>query len=132
MRPSFDERDVICYHCGVPTSVAAAARTASCTHCYKGIVLDDLRVRDAGWSGRLSTCGKVTIDKRARAVTRQVVAGQGVEVTGTLEANIESHGPVVVGESAHLKGDCSAPTLVVREGAVIESGYYRIGRGAGR
>ncbi len=106
----------------------AAARTASCPVCYKGIVLDDLAVREgAGMSSRLATCGKVTIHKKARAVTRHVEAGAGVEVDGVLEAKVNSGGTVVVGAKARVKGDFSAPSLVVEEGAVIEGGFFRIG-----
>lgn len=123
------ERIVVCYHCRGEIAVPAAARTASCPSCYKGIVLDDLSVREGGggMSGRLYTCGKVTIHKKARAVTRQVEAGGGVEVDGVLEAKVNSGGTVVVGAKARVKGDCSAPSLVVEEGAVIEGGFFRIG-----
>lgn len=119
---------MLCYHCKVEIAVPAAARTASCPACYKGIVLDDLAVREgAGMAGRLSTCGKVLIHKRARAVTRNVEAGGGVEVDGVLEAKINTGGTLVVGAKGRIKGDCCAPSLVVEEGGVIESGFFRIG-----
>lgn len=122
------ERFVLCYHCKAEIAVPAAARTASCPACYKGIVLDDLAVREgAGMAGRLSTCGKVKVHKKARAVTRQVEAGAGVEVDGVLEARISSGGTLVVGSKGRLKGDCTAPSLVVEEGGIIEGGFFRIG-----
>jgi len=127
MKPT-PERIVLCYHCKAEIAVPAAARTASCPTCYKGIVLDDLAVREgAGMAGRLSTCGKVTIHKKARAVTRHVEAGAGVEVDGVLEAKVNCGGTLVVGAKGRIKGDCNAPSLVVEEGGIIEGGFFRIG-----
>lgn len=125
------ERTVRCYHCKAEIAVPARARTASCPICYKGIVLDDLTVRDAGWNGKLSTCGRVLVQRKGRAIARSVEAGDGVDVEGTLEAKIASQGTVRIGKTGRLKGDCVAQSLVVEAGAVIEGGFFRIGPKAG-
>jgi cytoskeletal protein CcmA (bactofilin family) len=95
--------------------------------CFKGLILDDLTVRDHGYSSRLSTCGKVTVERKAKAVTRSVEACDGVDVLGILEAKVHSHGAVYVAAGARMKGDCEAQSLVVERGAVIEGGFFRIG-----
>lgn len=121
------ERIVRCYHCRREIIVPGAARTASCPVCFKGLVLDDLRVREGHASGRLSTCGKVVVERKGRAVTRAVEAAQGIEVHGTLEARVVSGGPVQVNSGGQLKGECHATSLVVEPGAVMDRVFVRIG-----
>ena len=120
-------RTVRCYHCRGAITVPLAARSASCPLCFKGLVLDDLTVRDSGYSSKLTTCGKVTVEKKAKAITRSVEACEGVEILGILEAKVTSHGPVYLAAGARMKGDCEAQSLVVEPGAVIEGGFFRIG-----
>lgn len=114
------QRDVNCYHCGAPLAVPLAARTVTCPACYKGLLLDDLYVRDSAWVGKLSTCGSIRIEKKARAVTRCVQAGNGIEVLGTLEAKVTSHGPVHLGPASRFKGDIDATSIVIEPGAVLD------------
>ena len=120
------QRQVRCYHCRGEITVASAARSASCPLCFKGLVLDDLTVREGLYSSKLLTCGKVRVESKARAVTRSVEACEGVEILGSLEAKVTSLGPVYVGPGARMKGDCEASALVVAPGAVID-GVFRIG-----
>jgi cytoskeletal protein CcmA (bactofilin family) len=121
------ERIVRCYHCRREIIVPSAARTASCPVCFKGLVLDDLRVREGHASGRLSTCGRLVVERKGRAVTRAVEAAQGIEVHGTLEARVVSGGPVQINSGGHLKGECHATSLVVEQGAVMDRVFVRIG-----
>jgi hypothetical protein len=123
-------RTVRCIHCRAEVTFPFAARSASCPMCFKGLILDDLLVRDNGYSGRLTTCGKITVDKRARAISRCVEASAGVEIQGILEAKVMTHGPVHVCKGGRMKGDCEARSLVVELGAVIEGGFFRIGANA--
>jgi hypothetical protein len=122
------ERLVRCYHCKTRIAVPLTARTASCPVCYKGVVLDDLAVKDAGWNGRLSTCGQVKVERKGRAIARSVECGEGLTIDGTLEAKINSGGPVTLSPGGKLKGDCDATSLVVPNGAIIEGGFFRIGK----
>jgi len=120
------ERIVRCYHCRTAIVVPRAGRTASCPICYKGIVLDDLFVRDAGFSGKLLTCGKVLVERKGRSVGRPVEAGGGIEINGTLEGTLTSGGPVLVGSRGRLKGDVHATSLVIKAGAVVDGGHFHI------
>ncbi len=124
--PPVKERMVRCYHCRKEIFVSLAARSASCPLCHRGLILDDLLVRDNGFAGKLTTCGKVLVEKKGRAVTKQIEACEGVDILGAVEARVVSLGPLYLGRSARVKGDCQAPTIVVERGAVIE-GMLRIG-----
>ena len=125
--PHATDRIVRCYHCHRDVSVPLAARSISCPLCFKGLILDDLLVRDSSYSSRLHTCGTITVDKKARAVTRSIEACAGVEILGTLEAKVTCHGLVHLGPGGRMKGDCEAPELIVEFGAVIDGGFFRIG-----
>ncbi len=120
-------RAVICYHCSAAIEVPEQARTTSCPKCYKGLILDDLTVRDASpTGGKLLTCGSVVIMQKARSITRQVTAGGDVQVQGHLEASVESAGTVRLCKRSHLRGPVKAKGLVVEAGAVID-GLFCIG-----
>jgi cytoskeletal protein CcmA (bactofilin family) len=119
-------RPVRCYHCKGEVYVPMAARSASCPLCHRGLILDDLRVRE-GFAGKLTTCGKILIEKKGRAVTRQIEACDGIDILGAVEGKIVSLGNVYLGKTARVKGDFDAPTIVVERGAVLE-GMLRIGQ----
>ncbi|HYE61608.1 MAG TPA: polymer-forming cytoskeletal protein [Phycisphaerales bacterium] len=130
-KESVPGRPVRCYHCKGELTVPMAARSASCPLCHRGLILDDLLVRDSGFAGKLTTCGKVLIEKKGRAVTRQIEACQGVDILGAVEAKVVSYGTVYLGKTARVKGDFEAPEIVVERGAVLE-GMLRIGPGVAR
>jgi len=67
----------------------------------------------------------VTVEKKGSAVTDSIKCG-GLIVRGKVKGTVESHGPVLIGPEAEVKGDVSAPTLAVGAGAVLE-GQYEIG-----
>jgi len=120
-------RTVTCYHCRRPVTISAFAISATCPGCYKGLVLDDLVVREVHWAGKLRTCGRVIVERKGRVIGRLVQAALGVEVEGIVEATVVSGGPVVVKTSAKLSGDCRAPRLIVEPGATISGGHFHIG-----
>ncbi len=122
------DRSVRCYHCGHALAVPASARSANCPACHKGLVIDDLTVKDASWSSRLTTCGRVFVQRKGRAVVRRVDAGEGIEVSGVLEGDVNSGGPVVVCKGATLRGaDCRATSLWVDPGGIIDNVRMTIG-----
>ena len=47
---------------------------------------------------------------------------------GRIRANIVSHGPVLIGPDAELRGNVVAPSIAIGEGASLE-GDYQIGPG---
>lgn len=120
-------RSVTCYHCRKPVTISAFALSATCPGCYKGLVLDDLVVRDVHWAGKLRTCGKVVVERRGRVIGRLVQAASGVEVEGVVEATVVSGGTVVVKNAAKITGDCRAPRIVIEPGATIAGGHFHIG-----
>lgn len=120
-------RRVTCYHCRKPVTISAFAISATCPACYKGLVLDDLVVRDVHWAGKLRTCGKVLVERKGRVVGRLVQAAQGVEVQGIVEATVVSGGTVIIKTAARLSGDCRAPRLIIEPGATIAGGHFHIG-----
>lgn len=124
-----NDRVAECYHCGGALRVPTMARTITCPMCYRGLQLDDLVVTAAAWGDRLQTCGRVIVEKKGQARTRQVIARTGVEVEGELIAQVTTGGTVHVGARATVKGDVEAAGLVVEHGARLE-GFCRIG-GAG-
>jgi len=121
--PPPPQRSVRCYHCKGEITLARAARSATCPKCYKGLVLDDITVTPGDFSGRLSTCGRVIVEPKARAVSRTIQAGDGVEVSGSLEGNVFCLGTVTVGSNASLRGECEAESLVVHAGAMIRGTF---------
>ncbi|MBZ0172274.1 MAG: hypothetical protein K8E66_07845, partial [Phycisphaerales bacterium] len=46
---------IVCYHCGLVSSVSARAISASCEHCRRSIDLHDISVKSAHWGGVLCT-----------------------------------------------------------------------------
>ncbi|MBI1191161.1 MAG: hypothetical protein GC200_10840 [Tepidisphaera sp.] len=118
---------ITCYHCGAQVVAPVIARSFGCPKCHRGIALDDITVKDSGWSGLLNTCGRIFIRPRARTITRNVHAGDGIEVLGVLEANVRSGGPVVVGSRGKLKGQVQATSVWIDPGGTLECPMLRIG-----
>ena len=58
-------------------------------------------------------------------VSDRILCGSLV-ARGRIKGSIVSRGPVLVGPEAEIKGDVTAPTLAVGEGAILE-GHYDIG-----
>lgn len=119
-------RSVQCYHCLERFDVPARAMSLSCPWCYKRVTLDDLVIRDACWTSRLQTCGRLIVHRRGSVVAPLIEAREGIEIHGHAEGRVLSGGPVLIGPKARVKGDLSAPSIWVEPGAVIEGGYFRI------
>lgn len=100
--------------------------STSCPKCNKPVIVQDVIVKGLKTTQKIQTCGRVIIKPRGRVIAGLVEAQQGVEVLGILNGNVISDGPVVIGPKARWKGDCRAPTLEVKLGARIESGFFEI------
>ncbi len=119
-------KTVQCYHCGHRFDVSGRAMSTSCPGCYKPVVVQDVVVKGFQTIQKLQTCGRVLIKRRGRVVAGLIEAQEGIEVQGILNGNAISAGPVVIGSKAQWKGDCRAPSLEVKLGARIESGFFEI------
>lgn len=100
--------------------------STSCPSCYKGLQLEDLYVRGYERATRLETCGRITVSKRGRVQAERVVAVEGVEVHGVMHANVRSGRRVVLAPGSQWRGDLSAPSIDVQQGALVFGGFWRI------
>ena len=119
-------KTVQCYHCRRRIDVSAKAMSTSCPECYKPVVVQDVVVKGFQTVQKLQTCGRVIVKTRGRVVAGLIQAQQGIEVLGVLDGNAISAGPVVIGPKARWRGNCQAPSLEVKAGARIESGFFKI------
>ena len=129
MSTAASSRTVTCYHCRRRLDVPARAMSISCPWCSRRLTLDDLAIRDRCWTSRLQTCGRILIHRRGLVNARVIEAMEGIEIQGTVEGNIVSGGPVLIGAGARVKGDLAAPSIIIEPGATIEGGMFRIASG---
>lgn len=120
-----DRQTIACLFCGKPQEVARRAMSITCRFCNKSLKLEDISIKQYEARRLIATCGVVTIEKKGSAITDAIKCG-GLIVRGKVKGAVESHGPVLIGPEAELKGDVKAPTLAVGAGAVLE-GQYKIG-----
>ena len=97
-----------------------------CPGCQKTVMVEDVVVRNYRPTKILQTCGRVVIRRGGRIAAELVEAHQGLEVQGALQGNVVSGGPVLIGSKAQWRGDCRAPSLVVKAGARVEGGHFVI------
>ncbi|MBS0186450.1 MAG: polymer-forming cytoskeletal protein [Planctomycetes bacterium] len=119
-------RPVLCVHCRTTMHVAQKAETATCPSCYKRQTVRDVIVENDRTGGRVETTGILFIKRKGRVWAPGVKAGDAVEVLGELKADVETHGHVVIGETARWRGDCKARILIVEDGARIDGGFFCI------
>lgn len=114
---------VHCYHCAHCFDVGARTASTNCPRCNQRVVVEDVVIQKLMPVSRVQTCGRLLVGKKGSVIAELVQAQGGVEVLGSLDARVESGGPVVIGPSARWKGDCRAPSLAIRSGARIEGGF---------
>jgi Polymer-forming cytoskeletal len=121
-----DDRQVIrCLYCATPQQISRRAITINCKFCNKTLRIEPVTIKDYQARRSIETCGALTIDRKGNVFSDQILCGSLV-VRGRLRANVVSQGPVLVGPEAQVRGNVTAPTLAVGEGAVLD-GEYRIG-----
>ena len=120
-----DRQTINCLFCGKSQEVARRAMSVTCKFCNKSLKLEDIAIKQYEARRLIATCGIVTIEKKGSAITDSIKCG-GLIVRGKVKGQVESHGPVLIGPEAEVKGDVKAPTLAVGAGAVLE-GQYKIG-----
>src|SRR5688572_25188578 len=107
-----DRITITCLFCGKPQEVGRRAMTITCKFCHKSLKLEDITIKQYEARRQVATCGTVTIEKKGSAVTDTIKCG-GLIVRGKVKGIIESHGPVLIGPEAEVKGDVTAPTLEI-------------------
>lgn len=117
---------MLCYHCGHEPEIAPRAQSASCGRCFGQLKTADISVRAMHWGGSLRTTGSVLVQRKARVVCGEIVAGEGVKILGLVEADIRAGGAVHIGSGAELKGSVRARVLIVEPGAVLTGGMVRV------
>jgi bactofilin len=120
-----DPQSVQCIYCRGTQQISSRAITITCKHCNKTLKIESLTIREYQARRAIETCGSLLIEKTGNVFTDRIICGSLV-VRGRIKGNIVSFGPVLVGPEAQIKGDITAPSLAVGEGAVLE-GQYRIG-----
>ncbi|MEZ6241591.1 MAG: polymer-forming cytoskeletal protein [Phycisphaerales bacterium] len=124
--PPLPTRPVRCYLCATEFDVAPKAMSASCPHCYRRIVVEDVIIRGPWWGGKIETCGAVEIHKRTRATATMLLAGGGVLIHGYLDGHVVSGGLVRLTERATVRGRVRAPRIEIHPGAVIDNALLEI------
>src|SRR5947208_881738 len=124
-KPPEDRHTITCLYCGKPQEVARRAMSITCRFCHKPLKLEDIAIKQYEARRQIATCGIVTVEKKGSAITDSIKCG-GLIVRGKVKGAVESHGPVLIGPEAEVKGDVTAPILAVGAGAILE-GQYAIG-----
>lgn len=119
-------RAVQCYHCQRNFDVPARAMSISCPWCSKRVTLDDLVVKDTCWTSRVQTCGRLIVHRKGLLVSSSIEARGGMEIHGAVEGKLFSAGPVFIGRFARIKGDLTAPSIDIENGATITGGHFTI------
>ncbi len=119
-------RNVRCYHCQQELTVSAAARNTRCPTCYRPLNLDDIEVCGASASAMIMTVGRLTIEARAKPLTKRLHAGELLEVHGQVDADATCDGHVHLARSARASGQLKARSLTAEKGATF-NGLVEIG-----
>ena len=129
MARSLPPKMVQCYHCGHRFEVGGRAQSTSCPGCHKPVMVADQVIdKQRGPIRELKTCGKIIVKKRGRLICHHVVAHNGLECEGIVDAKTVISGmPVILGKKSNFKGDLTAPAVEIAEGAQIQPSLFAIG-----
>lgn len=120
-----DAISILCLYCRKPLEVGRKTLSVTCKYCHKPLKLEDVLIKQYEARRAIETCGIVTVEKKGNVVSDRIRCG-GLIVRGKVKATILSHGPVLVGPEAEIKGDVTAPAMAVGAGAILD-GEYDIG-----
>jgi len=123
--PPDDRQTVVCLYCNKPQDISRKAQSVTFKFCNKALRLQDEQLKAYVARRSIETVGVVTVEKKGNVVVEKILCG-GAVVRGKVKGNVISHGPVLVGPEAEIKGNVTAPTLAVGAGAILE-GQYEIG-----
>ncbi len=117
-------KKVVCTHCGHESEAGKRAMSIACPKCYKRIILEDLNIRTYFAVSEFATSGDVVIEKKGFVVAP--IRADNVMIKGRVQGEIDARGRVTISKTGQLKGDVTAPALVIENGASID-GFLRIG-----
>jgi Polymer-forming cytoskeletal len=124
--PNGDESQTIrCIYCQMPQNVSRRALTLTCKFCNKTLKIEALTVKNYLARRAVETCGPLTVERNGQIVSDRIVCGSLV-VRGRIKSDILCHGPMLVSPEAQIRGDVTASSLAVGEGADLQ-GRYRVG-----
>ncbi len=110
---------IVCLYCGKPQQVGRKAMSLPCRHCHKSLRVEDVLLNRYEARRLIETCGTITIERNGNVFADQLTCGS-LLIRGQLKGNVLSRGPVVLDASAQVRGDISAPTLTIAEGARLQ------------
>jgi len=117
---------VQCYLCRRRFEVGAKAMTVSCPGCHKPLLVQDVVVKTLQAVTKLQTCGSIVVQKKGRIIAELVEAHEGLDVRGSIQANVICGAMVRLGPTAKWRGDCNAPVIKIESGATIEGGCFTV------
>jgi len=120
-----DGKVILCVYCDRPQEVGRMAKTITCKHCYKRLNLEDVPIVRYEAHRAVETCGVVTVEPKGTIVAARVHCSRLI-VRGKVKANVFSRGSILVGPTAEIKGDVTAPAIAIGAGAILD-GNYTIG-----
>lgn len=112
-----------CYLCRHRFEVGRRAQSTACPACGRAVIVGDVIVKQLKPVSTVKTCGRVVVHRKGRVIAHVVEAHLGVEVQGALDAKVLSGGPVLIGAKAQWKGDCRAPSMIVKAGARVTGNF---------
>ncbi len=117
-------KKVVCTHCGHESEAGKRAMSVFCPKCHKRIILEDLKIRTYYAVSEFATSGDVIVEKKGFVIA-PIRAGN-VTVKGRVQGAIDARERVTIRKSGQLKGDVTAPILVIEDGASLDR-FVRIG-----
>ena len=99
--------------------------TVNCRFCNKILKLEPLIINAYQARRTIETCATVTVNKNGNVFSDTILCC-GLVARGKIRSDIISRGPVLVGAEAQIKGNITAPSIAVGDGAILE-GHCRIG-----
>jgi hypothetical protein len=114
--PDRDDRQTIkCIYCLKAQQVSRKAMRLTCKFCSKALRIEEMPIKDYQARRTIETCGMVTVEKKGHVVSERILCGSLI-VRGKVKGTVVSHGVVLVGPDAEIKGDVTAPRLGGRWG----------------
>jgi hypothetical protein len=120
-----ERQGIVCLHCKQPQRVSLHALTLTCKHCHKLLRVEPMVIRQYQARRVIETCSCLTVEKQGNVFADRILCGSLV-ARGHIKGNIFSFGPVLVAPEAEIRGNITAPSVAIGEGAVLE-GNWRIG-----